>query len=50
MRNGVSVSHISDALGHSSDSTVSSYISTDDSMMKRCAMPLSVIPYTGDRL
>lgn len=51
LRTGASVSLITDALGHASERTIDPYLSTNDKMMGRCAIPLaSCCPYGGGLL
>ncbi len=48
--NGSSISNISDALGHSSNGTVDSYLDIDIDQMKKCSLDIIAIPYIGGAL
>lgn len=50
LRSGSTVSAVSDALGHVTDSTVDTYIDTNVDMMRMCSMFLHGIEYKGDVL
>jgi len=44
---GVPYGIISETLGHANDSSVMTYLSTNDEKMRLCALPLSMVPVKG---
>ena len=47
LKNGIQIGRIAETLGHSTNQSVMTYLSTDDDNMKLCALSLEQIPVKG---